>query len=423
MTPRLLTNLIVVALLGVITVGWVVTQLVGTGIGEKPFSVSADFEASGGVFTNQEVTYRGVLVGTVGDMSLNDDGVDVELLIDPEWEGRIPANSIANVQSKSAVGEQFVNLTPTSASGSMLEAGDEIPRSHTKLPVDFQELLTSLDNVLSDIPPAQTKRVVENLAQSLEGRGDDLAIIIRSLADLSEAFADVAPEQQSLLSNATVAGEAFLRTKEEFAAAIKAADKVFAGIGDEPEELRKLFVANDRFARKASAFLAKRGDDLHAGIRGLEDLVAFQLRNKEDVLDSLEYVPQFLHAVEDASVPWRSPDGREFYRIRVGLIVADVPASWPCKYVRPFGYERQAHEREARRVFTSLNCQPSSGTAAITGRSLVRALRAWLGANPPPPLFNDTALQVRDRYFTWPKRPSSTLTPGPTAAPSPVAEQ
>ena len=49
---------------------------------------SADFAASGGVFTNQEVTYRGVLVGQVGEMTLGEDGVNVQLLIDPGKELR-----------------------------------------------------------------------------------------------------------------------------------------------------------------------------------------------------------------------------------------------------------------------------------------------------------------------------------------------
>ncbi|HEX2058359.1 MAG TPA: MlaD family protein, partial [Actinomycetota bacterium] len=111
LTPRLAVNLTVVLLLFALTVGWVVTSVVGPEITGGRFTVTADFAESGGVFTNQEVTYRGVLVGRVGDLELNDDGVDIELLIDGEWEGRIPADSVARIQSKSPVGEQFVNLT------------------------------------------------------------------------------------------------------------------------------------------------------------------------------------------------------------------------------------------------------------------------------------------------------------------------
>jgi phospholipid/cholesterol/gamma-HCH transport system substrate-binding protein len=354
---KLGVNLAVVALLAVVTVGWVVVQLVGVGVVEQPMTVTADFASSGGVFTNQEVTYRGVLVGKVGDLQLNDDGVDIELLVDPEWKGKIPADLTAKVQSKSAVGEQFVNLTPRSSSGEMLRDGDVIPRSNTRLSVDFQELLRSLDRVLQDVPPATTRRLIHNLAGGLGGRGDDIATVLESLGTLSRTFASLAPEQKRLLDNSTRAGAEFLRTKDAFAAAIRAADEVAAGIGDEPEELRALFAANDRLATEGLRLLSAQGGNLRGGIRALADFVGFQLDEREELEKSLEYLPQFLRAIEESSIPWRSPDGREFYRIRIGLVFDNVRSSWPCKYRLPFEYERFPFERSRRTPVTDLECR------------------------------------------------------------------
>jgi len=380
-TPRLLANLIVVLLLFVLTVGWVLTSLVAGSVGEGPMRVTVDFEGSGGVFSNQEVTYRGVLVGKVGEMKLNLDGVDIELLIDPEWKGRIPADVHASIRSKSAVGEQFVNLTPNSSGEPMLESGDRIARSDTTLPVDFQQLLRSLDRVLADVPPETARRAVENLGGGLEGRGEDIGTILESLATLSDAFASVAPEQQRLLENATSTGTAFLNSKEAFTAAIEAADEVFEGLGDEPEELRALFAANDRLARSGIKLLAKHGRNIEKGIGGLADLVNWQLRTKSDQIASLELLPQFLHAIEDVSIPWRSPDGREFYRIRTGLVLDNVPASWPCKYALPVGYEtRFPHERSSRRTRTGRPCIPQTTTSTVEVSSLVAALERWARA-------------------------------------------
>jgi virulence factor Mce-like protein len=359
LTPKnkIYVNLVVVVLLAVVMVSWVLLRLISGAIGD-PFTIKADFAASGGVFTNQEVTYRGVLIGQVGGLELNEDGVDIELLIDPEWAGKIPADVHATVQSKSAVGEQFVNLTPNSSGGEVLEEGDVIARESTSLPVDFQELLTSLDSVLSDVEPEVTRRVIQNLAGGLGGRSSDIATILRSLGTLSDAFADVAPEQRSLLRNAPVAARRFLETKEQFAAALAAADEVFAGLGDEPEEVQNLFAQNDRFARAGIDLLAKHGRNLGEGIRALAEFNEFQLRNRAEVVQSLEFTPQFMKAIEDASVPWRSPDGREFYRIRVGIVQPnpDLPSSWPCKYKRPFDYTRLPHVRKEREVQVGMNC-------------------------------------------------------------------
>ncbi|HEV2754665.1 MAG TPA: MlaD family protein [Actinomycetota bacterium] len=384
LTPRLAVNLAVVVLLFVLTVGWVVTSVVGPDITGGRFEVTADFADSGGVFTNQEVTYRGVLVGQVGEMTLNEDGVDIELLIESEWEARIPADSVARIQSKSAVGEQFVNLTPGTGSTAMLEDGDRIPRSRTELPVDFQRLLSSLDRVLADVPPEASRRVFQELAGGLRGRGDDIASILGALGTLADTFADVAPEQQRLLESSTRAGAEFLRTKDAFAAALRAADKVAAGIGDEPEELRALFAQNDRFARAGIRLLARRGDDLESGIGALSDLVAFQLDQREQIEDTLRYLPGFLHAVEDASVPWRSPDGRKFYRIRIGLVLDNVAESWPCKYELPSDHERFPFERDVRPVITKMDCVATEADLSPKIAALVKALRAYAKDHPLP---------------------------------------
>ncbi len=379
MTPKrkLLINLITVGVLAIGMVAWVFFSLVGVGT-NKPYTVTADFAASGGVFTNQEVTYRGVLVGQVGDMTLNDDGVDIELVIGPEWADRIPSDVSASVRSKSAVGEQFVNLTPLSDNEETLKDGDVIERSRTSLPVDFQALLQSLDKVLVDVSPEQTARVIEELAGGLGGREEEIATILESLGTLSDAFASVASEQKSLLDNSTQAGAEFLRTKDAFAAAIEAADSVFEGLGDEPEETRAFLAANDRLAREGLELLAESGQSLRDGIESLAGFTEFQLDSKDSVIQSLEYTPDFLRAIEESSVPWRNPDGSTFYRIRVGLVRADEREEfWPCKYPLPLKYERLPHLREERRVPVGYKCEQAQAASSVMTDSLLAALETY----------------------------------------------
>jgi virulence factor Mce-like protein len=420
LTWRLALNLFTVLALAIGMVAWLVTQLIGnSGLVNKPFSVTADFAASGGVFTNQEVTYRGVLIGKVGDMSLGEDndGVDIELLIDPEWENRIPSDVNAEVQSKSAVGEQFVNLTPTgSGIDSTLQDGDQIARSKTKLPVDFQALLGSLDEVLGDIPPGQTQRLVRNLASGLRGREEDIKTILASLSTLSDTFADTAPEQTRLLQNATTAGTAFLDSKEDLTRAIRAADKVFEGLGDEPGELKRFFAANDRLAREGIGLLRRQSKNYLAGIRGLADLTEFQLRQQDVIAQSFDYVPGFLHAIEDVSIPWESPEGRKFYRIRGGLVLDNVPTSWPCPYRNPFEYERLPHVRTPRPTNKAAECEtPTSADAAA---ELATALETWASDDPKlaemMSLWEDGEIPVvSSTGFKWPLNGAVTSGFGP----------
>lgn len=407
---RLRINLVAVVVLAAVMVTWVVTQLVGPGLVNRPFAVTADFAEGGGVFTNQEVTYRGVLVGKVGELSLNEDGVSIELLIEPRWEHKIPADLEASVNSKSAVGEQYVNLVPRTSGGPFLQDGSEIARADTSLPTEVQALLESLDSVLSDVSPDKTGRVITELSRGLGGRSGEIATILESLGRLADAFASVAPEQQRLLDNATRAGSSFLSSKDAFLRAIRASDRVLAGIGDEPAELSALFSANDRLARAGINLLARRGDELAGGIRALADFVDYQLANKASVVQTLDYLPAFLHAIEDSAVPWESPDGARFYRIRAGVIIDNVKASWPCKYKLPEDYERLPHVRKARKVITDVKCAPAAApTERAAMRSLVAALQEWAGEHPDAMadllagLQPDTSgLPVSGEGFIWP---------------------
>lgn len=385
MNRRLAINLITVLVLFVVTVGWVVIGLLGGGFGGSSYPLTADFASSGGVFTNQEVTYRGVLIGRVGDMTLNEDGVDVQLLIEPEWAGKIPADVTASIRSKSAVGEQFVNLTPNGTTDEVLEAGDAIAREYTDLPVEFQALLRSLDRVLAELSPDATRRVVTELAGGISGRSDEIAEILHSLGTLSDAFASVAPEQQRLLRNAPRAGREFLDTKDDFTAAMAAADEVLTGIGDEPEELRQLFVQNDRFAREGIRLLARHGSNLAGGIEALANLMTFQVENQDLVIGGLQHIPGFLHAIEDASVRWRDPNGNVYYRIRTGLVFDNVRSSWPCGYRLPDDYQRYPHLRSERRILTGAPCLPLADDSGEIAAAVDTALAEWEEANAEVP--------------------------------------
>ena len=80
---------------------------------DSSYTVVAHFEDSGGIFAGGEVSYRGVRVGQVDKLVLTDAGVDVHLDIDDEFDD-IPADALAVVGNRSAVGEQYVELQPQS---------------------------------------------------------------------------------------------------------------------------------------------------------------------------------------------------------------------------------------------------------------------------------------------------------------------
>ena len=111
MNRLLRTQLIVfcvIAALGIVYVGGKYVRLPSLfGIGQ--YQVYLDLPDTGGVFTNAAVNYRGTPVGRVGALDLTDDGVRVTLDLDSSAPD-IPADTVAVIANRSAIGEQYVDL-------------------------------------------------------------------------------------------------------------------------------------------------------------------------------------------------------------------------------------------------------------------------------------------------------------------------
>ena len=165
-----LSRRLVVQLVALLVVGVAATVYVGityarigqfAGVGR--YTVHADFKDSGGIFTNAEVTYQGVPVGRVSALRLRADGVRVELELDSGGP-KVPASSQAVVANRSAIGEQFVDLRPASASGPYLKNDSVI--SDTSIPTPVQDVISSAVDFTGSVPLNDLTTVVTELGKA-----------------------------------------------------------------------------------------------------------------------------------------------------------------------------------------------------------------------------------------------------------------
>lgn len=117
---------------------------------DDSYTVVAHFADSGGIFAGGEVSYRGVQVGQVEKLELTDEGVDVYLDVEKGYDA-IPADTLAVVGNRSAVGEQYVELQPKTDDGPYLSDGSEIAMDDTRTPIPTQKLLTDISNTVSSV--------------------------------------------------------------------------------------------------------------------------------------------------------------------------------------------------------------------------------------------------------------------------------
>jgi phospholipid/cholesterol/gamma-HCH transport system substrate-binding protein len=175
---------ITVVAVGVMAFGFVnVPALVGIG----RYTVTVDLPASGGLYPTSVVTYRGTEIGRVESIDVNRDGVRAVLKLNSDTA--IPSDVSAAVHSRSAVGEQFLELTPqTHAVGDSVPKlldGANIPVDRVRIPPDIGNLLDATNEALQAIPQDNLRVVVDEAAKAVGGLGPELARIVDGSTSLA----------------------------------------------------------------------------------------------------------------------------------------------------------------------------------------------------------------------------------------------
>jgi len=208
---RIRFQLVAFVLLAVLGVAYAGAKYAGMAslVSQTTYTVHLDLDDTGGIFTNAEVTYRGVGIGRVGKLSPTEKGADVELVIRKSAPA-IPADGLhAEVKNLSVIGELYVDLTPTGSGKPYLRNGSVIPATAATTPVAPARLLAGLNNLLQSVPPEQTATVLDELSAAFADGGGDLGRLLdSSSALLTSARASLA-ETRDLIN----AGSIVLRTQ------------------------------------------------------------------------------------------------------------------------------------------------------------------------------------------------------------------
>lgn len=214
-----------VTAVGVSYVGAEYTGLVD-GLLDRGYTVRADFSDSGGIFSGAEVTYRGVPVGRVGALRLSgSEGVSVALEIE-DGAPRIPADTLAVVANRSAVGEQYVDLQPRRSGGPYLLDGSAIPREDTRVPLPVTDMVVSLDRLVTSVGKEDLRITVDELGEAFAGTGPRLSRLVDSGNALVESASDSLPETVSLIEDS----RKVLKTQADQGSSIKSFSRDLAAL-------------------------------------------------------------------------------------------------------------------------------------------------------------------------------------------------
>ena len=353
---------------------------------DSSYTVVAHFEDSGGIFAGGEVSYRGVRVGQVEKLELTDAGVDVYLDIDNAYDD-IPADALALVGNRSAVGEQYVELQPQSDGKPFLKDESQIAMADTRTPIPTQKLLGDISTTVESVDQQALQTTVSELGTAFAGTGEDLERII----DSGSSFIDAANANFDTTKALIRDGNVVLRGQIASASAIRTFAEqleLFTGtLAGSDKDLRKVIDNGSATANELRRFLDDNKVDLAELINELVTTGEVVVRHLPGIEQLLVVYP---YVVEGGfTVVARSPD-TGLYDAHFGMILTTNPE------VCHAGYEstdrRPPQEGENRPMNMGAHCaEPATQSNArgaqnapqrvpSAARGVVRRLRTWDGA-------------------------------------------
>jgi phospholipid/cholesterol/gamma-HCH transport system substrate-binding protein len=377
------------------------------------YTVVAHFSDSGGMYAGGLVSYRGVRVGQVHKLELTRDGVDAYLDIDRGWDDKIPADSLAVVGNRSAVGEQYVDLQPQTDRGPYLRDGSQIAMADTRTPLPTQKLLRDISRTVSSVHRGSLRTTVHALGTAFAGTGPDLQRII----DTGTSFIHTANRNFDVTTALIHDGNTVLRGQVASGSAIRsfARDlRLFSGtLAGHDRDLRRVIDNGAVTATELRRFLHDNRVDLADLINNLVttgQIVVKHLPGLRQVLVLYPYV------VEGGfTVVSKSPE-TGLYDAHFGMVMTNDPT------VCHNGYQstdtRPPQDGSNRRMNVGAHCAEPGSQSNPRGAQHAPSNRPAAAYRAPVASYDPTT-----KHVTWGSRvPGGLDSPG-SPAPATLGEE
>lgn len=282
---------LIITLLGVSYVGVNYVGLFRGFLSGGQCTVYADFPDSGGIFSNAEVTYRGVTIGRVGALKLLKNGVQVQLDIDDCHSAKVPVDTAAAVSDRSVIGEQYVNLIPPNGKPPYLKGGEVIPMKRTSIPISAETLLINMDSLVRSVNLKNLRITVDELGNAFANRGQDLGSLLDSQRDLLDAAEQNLPATIALIEQSGTVLQTQLDEQDPIASWAHSLNLLSAQLKKSDPDIRRLLDNGPSSLGVVRTFVENNRTDLGVTLANLATVGTLIVRHLDGLEEVLELYP------------------------------------------------------------------------------------------------------------------------------------
>ncbi|HSV41195.1 MAG TPA: MCE family protein [Nocardioidaceae bacterium] len=276
-------------------------------IGGGSMELTAEFADTAGLFVGNDVGILGVRVGQVTKIEPQGDSSKVTFEITADGVS-IPADAQALIVSRSVATDRYIEITPTYADGAKIADGANIPVDRTQTPVDFDQVLTALNEFSVGIAGSKdtadaVRRFLDVSARTFGPSGEDMN---RAITNLGEAVNSVSAQRENIVgtfnSLDTLASNLVQNRQvvQDFVDSLAATTRLLA---DERVNFRDALVKLSRTVEVVAKFAQDNKDKLKGAVSDVAVVTDILLSRKPQLEEFIEVAPLVLQNLQLAKAP------------------------------------------------------------------------------------------------------------------------
>ncbi|CAN5403521.1 hypothetical protein BH10ACT1_BH10ACT1_27300 [soil metagenome] len=327
----------IAAVVVVVLVSSAATVAIRTAYGafSDDFQVKTRFARAGQALKpGSDVKYRGVTVGKVRSIDLEDRQVDVVLQLHEDV--KVPRTTRATVRPKTLFGEKYVELAvvPGGDVGPFLEKGDQVRSGGTG--EEVEELLDSTDKLLRAVDIDEVATLMDELTRAAQGEGDDVARLIDRGVEASGVFRDTLEAQLRAVDSLA----RFSRQYRDIGPSINSIsgnlNDLLPTFNAARADYERLLVTLRPFADHLSDFIEVNEADLEKLLDNGDNIVRVLTARKENISETVYGLSRYMQTFAGAISDEQLPDGSRYAYLKVFVEAGDLSALI-CNTLGPTG--------------------------------------------------------------------------------------
>jgi phospholipid/cholesterol/gamma-HCH transport system substrate-binding protein len=248
------------------------------------YTLTAEFDRTGqGLTTFSDVRMRGIAIGKVRDIRVNEHGRAVVTMRIRDGID-IPEDATLTIGALSVFGPKIVNVVPNPDSrmeidGPYLQPDSALTVERTQAPTDLEGMLVRTDEILAGINTADLHTAIHTLAEIVDGQGTTFGNVLDHssvLIDLADRNTDRA---RQMMGDLAILARMVEGRGGDLVGALGNTNAILAELNTREDTFAELLAATSEFSREITSLLERHRDDIELFFEGLAQGVLPTLRS------------------------------------------------------------------------------------------------------------------------------------------------